>query len=61
MRRDARRQRARRRPMFSFLRDLIGPSATNWLIIAAVALLFLGVATLLPALLRRLFDRNPLL
>ncbi|HEV2629122.1 MAG TPA: hypothetical protein VGV41_10800 [Pseudolabrys sp.] len=49
--------------MLSPLRDLIGPSATNWLIVAGAGLVFLAAATLLPALIRRLFGkgREPLL
>jgi Sec-independent protein translocase protein TatA len=49
--------------MLSFLRDLIGPSATNWLIIAAAALVFFAAATLLPALMRHVGrkGREPLL
>jgi len=49
--------------MLSHLDALIGPSATNWLIIAGAGVVFLAAATLLPALTRRLFgkSREPLL
>jgi Sec-independent protein translocase protein TatA len=49
--------------MHDFLDELIGPSATNWLIIGVAALVILGAITLLPALVRRLFGtgREPLL
>lgn len=40
--------------MLSYLDTLIGPSATNWFIIAGAALAFLAAA----ALLRRLFGRD---
>ena len=63
MRRDPRRQCGPKPDMLSPLRDLIGPSATNWLIVAGAGLVFLAAATLLPALMRRLFGkgREPLL
>ena len=49
--------------MHDFLDDLIGSSATNWLIIAIAAIIILGAITALPAITRRLFgrDRGPLL
>lgn len=48
--------------MLSLLSNQIGPSATNWLIIASVGLMILAAAVFLPALIRRVFgrDHNPL-
>ena len=47
MPRDARRQRGKTPDMLSPLRDLIGPSATNWLIIAVAGLVILAAAALI--------------
>jgi hypothetical protein len=49
--------------MHHLLDELIGPSATNWLIVAVAALVILGAITLVPELVRRLFrkGREPLL
>jgi hypothetical protein len=63
MRRAPRRQRGRKPDMLSPLRDLIGPSATNWLIVAGAGLVFFAAGAWLPELIRRLFGkgRAPLL
>jgi hypothetical protein len=49
--------------MLSHLANLIGPSATNWLIVVVSGVLFLAAAAVLPALTRRLTgkDGHPLL
>ena len=39
--------------MFIALQNELGPSAVNWLIVAAAGLLFIAGAKLLPHLLRR--------
>lgn len=44
--------------MLSHLDNVIGLSATNWLIIAAAGVAFLAAAAVLPALMRRLSGRN---
>lgn len=58
MRRDARRRRPKTGTMHDFLDELIGPSATNWLIIAVAAVVILAAMTALPAIVRRLFGRD---
>ena len=63
MPRVARRRRQKTGTMHDFLDQLIGPSATNWLIIAIAAVAILAAMTVVPAITRRLFgrDRGPLL
>jgi hypothetical protein len=48
--------------MIAALQNVFGPSAANWLMVAAAGLVFLAAASLLPSLLRRCRGRNgPLL